>query len=410
MQRFPAQLIVFVSNKPPDSLPFWIRFFGYTDELSFLVFVFIVFTFWAMKPATFKFPSLPMTKWLMLFIIFAFIVGMAKRIPLIQATFGTYDNVKNLVIIYLFAMMAFSRDEFISLLKSLIITGLILAAIGMIGIFLAITVGWGEHLFVMESGRFIPFQTFSLAGSGNQNYLGIYATLLFFLSYSFTEPLTKFSRFNIFLLLILTVSRQAWMSFLAVFSFFKRKKVLIIGLPILFLAIVLTMGSKAEIDPNEYFRLFAFLESLRILKEHPFTGVGPGMFGGLASVLWQSPIYDNWPMLMKWWVYKIRSIDSFWPVIWGELGIIGFALFVAGVLSLFFFLRRLASAFSQAADTQLATIGRTLQWFMIALAIMGFAGGWNCPFVTYTYFALVGIYVSLYEEMDAAGEAAGRVS
>jgi putative inorganic carbon (HCO3(-)) transporter len=397
MQHFPPQFMSFISDKPLSDLPSWTRVFSFTDEISFVVFSLIVFTFWAMKPATFKFPCLPLTKWIMIFIVYAFIVGLAKRIPLTQATFGIYDHIKNLVILYLFAMMAFNRDEFISLLRSLIIIGLILAVVGIIGMFLAFTLGQ-KNLLVMTSGRFIPYQTYSLAGHGKQNYLGVYATLLFFLSYTFKEPIIKFSRANIFFLLVFTVSRQAWMSFVAIFSFFKRKKVLIVGLPILFLLIVISMGQKLEMNPEEYFRLFAFLESLRILKEHPLTGVGPGMFGGLASVIWQSPIYEKWPPLMYWWVYRIRAIDSFWPVIWGELGIIGFSLFVGGMLSLFFYLKRLAATFSHLADFQLSLIGRTLQWFMIALVIMGFAGGWNCPFVTYTYFALVGIYVSLHEE------------
>lgn len=386
----------FIYDIPLSNLPAWTRVFAFTDEVSFFVFAFIVFTFWAMKPATFKVPHLPLTKWLLAFIIFAFIIGTVKKVPPAQAAFGVYDFVKNIVIIYLFAMMAFSREEFISIIKSLISMGLILAIVGIFGIMLALALGREIELFVMPSSRFIPYQTYSLAGFGKQNYLGVYATLLFFLGNSLYGPFIRFSRFSIFLLLIFTVSRQAWMSFLAMFAIVKRKKVLIVALPILFIGIVISMGGKEEMNPEEYFRLFVLVESLKILKEHPLTGLGPGMFASLASVLWNSPIYKKWPPLMIHWMFKIRAIDTFWPIVWGETGLIGLFLYVGGLLSVFFHLRRLAVGFSQLADTQLFLIGRTLQWFMVAIAIMGFAGGLNMPFVTYTYSALIGIYVSLH--------------
>lgn len=398
MQHFPAQLMSFIYNIPLKNLPAWTRGFSFTDEISFFVFTLIVFTFWTLKPATFKFPQLPLTKWLVAFVIFAFINGMVKAIPLAQATFGVYDLVKNIVIIYLFAMMAFSREEFVNLIRSLIIVGLVLAVAGILGVLLAFALGREIELVVMESGRFIPYQTYSLAGFGKQNYLGVYTTLLFFLSYSLSGPLMRFSQFNIFLLLVFTVSRQAWMSFLAMFAIVKRKRVLILALPLLFIVIVMKMGMKAEMDPKEYFRLFVFVESLKILQEHPLTGLGPGMFASLASVIWESPVYKKWPPLMMYWMFKIRAIDTFWPIVWGEQGLIGFSLYAGGLLSVFLHLKRLAAGFNRLGDTQFVMIGRTLQWFMVAIVIMGFAGGLNMPFVTYTYSALIGIYVTLGDQ------------
>lgn len=402
MQHFPSNLMSFLTNVPLKNLPSWTRVFSYTDEISFIVFILIVFTFWTLQPATFKVPRLPLTKWLLAFVIFAFINGMAKQIPIAQATFGVYDLVKNIVIIYLFAMMAFRREEFISLLRSLIIVGLVLSAVGMFGIMLAFALGHNVEPLAHESGRFIPYQTHSLAGFGKANYLGVYATLLFFLSYSLYGPLMRFSQFNIFLLVIFTVSRQAWMSFLAMFALFKKKTILLVAMPILFLAIVIKMGVKAELDPKEYFRLFVFVESLKILQEHPLTGLGPGMFASLASVIWQSPIYKDWPPLMMHWMFTVRAIDTFWPIVWGEQGLIGFSLYAGGLLSVFLHLKRLAAGFNRLADTQFVMIGRTLQWFMVAIVIMGFAGGLNMPFVTYTYSALIGIYVTLYDEAAGA--------
>jgi hypothetical protein len=55
-------------------------------------------------------------------------------------------------------------------------------------------------------------------------------------------------------------------------------------------------------------------------------------------------------------------------------------------------------------------LGRALQYFVLALGIMGFAGGLNCAFIVYTYFALVGIYLSLDAVLKKGrhGAAVGR--
>jgi O-antigen ligase len=98
-------------------------------------------------------------------------------------------------------------------------------------------------------------------------------------------------------------------------------------------------GSKIELDPSQYFRLFTFYQSLKLLAAHPLTGVGPGMFGGLASIFWDSPVYKHWPEVMLWYLKRIRSLDLFWPQIWAELGLIGLSLNWAFFASLFFFFK-----------------------------------------------------------------------
>jgi len=146
--------------------------------------------------------------------------------------------------------------------------------------------------------------------------------------------------------------------------------------------------------------LFGFLESLKILSQHPLTGLGPGMFGSLASILWSSPVYDSWPEFFKEFAFRIRCIDQFWPWIWGEFGIVGLIIYGSGLLSLFLYLGRASETFKIAEDRIPSRIGKTLQYFLVALAIMGMAGGLNAAFVTYTYFALVGMLVSLAERRE----------
>ncbi len=161
-------------------------------------------------------------------------------------------------------------------------------------------------------------------------------------------------------------------------------------------------------DPDSYYRLFAFVQSLKLLVEHPLTGSGPGMFGGLASILWNSPVYDTWPVYFRDMAFRIRSIDAFWPVVWGEYGMIGMTIYCAGWISLFRYLGKACVNFKNNGAQDLYNIGRVLQYFIIALIIMGFAGGLNSAFVVYTYFALVGIFISIYQRSAEQNDQLGH--
>jgi hypothetical protein len=99
-------------------------------------------------------------------------------------------------------------------------------------------------------------------------------------------------------------------------------------------------GSFAEYGTeNVRFQFATYLESPRsvrregyriggeILRDSPLLGAGPGMFGGYAATVLDSPIparydfinYDN---------QDYSSIDAFWPHLAGEVGLIGLAVFV----------------------------------------------------------------------------------
>jgi hypothetical protein len=400
LARFPETLIRFRSGDPTAPAPAWTKVFAYADEASFFIFLSLALTFVCLNPWSFRWPRLPVTKWLLCFLTFGLLMGAVKGVPAAQAAFGLYDITKNLWVLYLFALMKFSREEFLNAAAALVKMGIILALVGLAGVFLAWTLSWGINLLAIESDRLLPFQPISLTGLGSHNYLGVYAVLLFFLSYGLEGELAGKGRRALFPLLVATASRQTWMSFLTVYMFFKRKKFLLVLAPFLFAGVVVAFGSKIQLDPSRYFRLFTFYQSLKLLAAHPLTGVGPGMFGGLASIFWDSPVYKHWPEVMLWYLKRIRCLDLFWPQIWGELGLIGLSLNWAFFASLFFSLRKTATFYEDTGDRQLASLGRALQYFVLALGIMGFAGGFNCAFIVYTYFALVGIYLSLYAALQ----------
>lgn len=396
-QKVPINFTLYFTGISRENIPFYIQMFSYIDELSFFIFLYIGVTFFFLQPKSTRFPRSALNYWLVGFVMFAMIVGIAKGVPIPQGAFGIYDVTKNLLIIHLFCFMKFERDEFLRAIRLILGVAMILAVVGFVAIILAMAFDWGVGLLAKRSYRLLPYQPFSLTGPGSHNYLGVYAVLVFFLAYGIGTPFSKFSQLNLLLLIVLTVSRQAWISFAAIYLLYKRRVVLMVSLPIFVALIIYSFGEKGELDPTGYFRYFAFLQSLKILAEHPFTGVGPGMFGDLASIIWDSPVYQDWPPFMKKFAFETGGLDQFWPLIWGEFGIIGLLLYANIFFALFLSLKTAVASFQEAGDDNLVAAGKALQYFVVALGIMGFVAGLNEAFVTYTYLALVGMYLSLYE-------------
>jgi hypothetical protein len=307
--------------------------------------------------------------------------------------------------VYVFSSLYWTRDEFFSLIKWIKITVIILAIVGILGEFLAFYgIGIGYLTAPEYLNRMGLFRVQSLSGYGSINYLAMYTLLGIFLIYTTTKN-KKIKYLSIFLsviLLFLTFSRQAWLGlFVMLLLIDKRTRILgLFLIPILFLLMILISVYGIEsYDPDKYYRAFTYIESLRLLKENYFFGAGIGMYGGLASILFESPIYNTWPDFFYDMVHSIGSIDAFWPVIWAETGILGFISFLLIYASLYRFIDKISETFKRYSDITMYKVGVVLKGYTIALIIMCFGTGLNSPMVSFTFFGLVGIYFSLYKQM-----------
>jgi hypothetical protein len=381
--------------------PVWVSGISYIDEISFFILLAIGVTFFCLNPTVYRFPRVPLTKWILVFIGFGVFLGIVKAIPFLQATFAIYDLFKNMAVLYVFAMVRYSEEEFFRLIKFIIGIGLLLAIFAILSEFMALTLNYGIDIFVSQHRRWGIYRIYSLTGYGSYNYIGLYGILCFLLTYAFVQGREFYDNRKLLLVLMifLTMSRQAWVGFLIVFILFKQwLRYFIVLLPLFIFLIAYSLGDKAELDPETYLRTYIYIQSAKIVLAHPFTGLGPGMFGDLASLLWKSPVYDHWPTYFHQYVMRIRSIDMFWPVIWGSYGLTGLALYCPIWLSLFIYLGKATKRFYDSGAENFYNLGKALKYFIIALIVMGFVAGLNSAFVTYTYFALVGIYISLYKE------------
>ncbi|MGI8659228.1 MAG: O-antigen ligase family protein [Candidatus Limnocylindria bacterium] len=91
-----------------------------------------------------------------------------------------------------------------------------------------------------------------------------------------------------------------------------------------------TLDRLDEVYERRDLRMRFIREGLPIIAEHPILGVGPGRYGGAASVIVPSPVYAEYGIGL----YGFRTVHNFWLHLFGELGAIGGAVFVVAVLGL----------------------------------------------------------------------------
>lgn len=375
----------------------WLHFIRYLDESTPIICLFFLVSFMLIKPSAYRIVKIPSTKWIIIFLVSAFISLIWNRVAIAQGIFGIYDALKSILVLYVFANIRYKKDDFLKLLNGLRKIGFIVATFAIISEIAAILFGVGIGYFAIEPKRFGLYRVVSLTGHGSHNYLGLYLILILLLSWPLIKPSIKRISFamTFFVAIFLTFSRQAWLCLGLILCFYKRKLIL----PAMALGVFISFWIVTEIqtqDMDNYYRGFTFLESIKILKEHPIVGVGPGMFGSLAASLWNSPYYADWPENLRIFSNNFRTFDSFWPWIWSEYGLLGLSIYLMIGASIFFYLKRIMRFYRERNETVMYNAGRSLRYFIVALGIMGFASGLNCAFVSFTYFAIAGMYISAY--------------
>jgi hypothetical protein len=407
-QSLPKTIWTTYLNAEP---PFFISAFSLMDEVTFLISFLLLFTFVCLKPDVFRFSLNGLGKWIGLFVIVALMSMAINGVRPAQSLFGIYDVLKNIMFLFVFYMLRFDRHELKSFLNILKYVGFILAVFAVIGELLALFFGVGIGLLVTEEARYGIHRAVSLAGKGNHNYVGIFGVFVFFLIYikPIKNRLDHATLWLLVLLILFTFSRQALLGLVIMFLMLgtPRTKFFLafFSIPFLFLSYFLYADQISSIlmedisfDPSQYFRLYAFVVSLKILVEHLFFGLGPGTFGGLASIMFDSKVYANWPPYFKELAFRINGIDQFWPVIWAETGIIGMLAYSAIFFVIYLRLRKAQLFFRSINSLYMYRLGRALMGFQLVLIAMGFAGGLNIAYVIFSYFGLVGIYLFQYHK------------
>ena len=85
-------------------------------------------------------------------------------------------------------------------------------------------------------------------------------------------------------------------------------------------------------------RLRFIREGFPIVTDNPVLGVGPGRYGGAAATIIPSPVYAEYGTDL----YGFRTVHNFWLHLFGEVGVVGGAIFVVLVLGLWLRMARAA--------------------------------------------------------------------
>jgi hypothetical protein len=91
---------------------------------------------------------------------------------------------------------------------------------------------------------------------------------------------------------------------------------------------------------SEEVRLYFLRDGLRILRDNPVLGVGPGRYGGAVAKIVGSPVYDEYGTSLG----HFRTVHNFWLHLAGETGVLGISLFLTVVIGLIVRLVRTARA------------------------------------------------------------------
>lgn len=279
---------------------------------------------------------------LIIFSLFLVISAFINEVPIAPASLGMFQLLKSFLLFYIGLYLSFSyklnEQTVVKVTKFILFLLFIIAVLGILQFILGSNFSTTLHL--VEVFRFGAVRATSIFEHPIVFGLVMVMTLLVAVGlYVYNKSSKRVIVYvSVFLFAVIASStRQALLSFaFAIFIlllFEKKFKVLFGFLIGIVLLIVLfpeatinqfTDGLDFVEQVGDYYRYDAFLLSLNVLKDHLLIGVGPGRFGGYISYLYMSPIYEEYNFSFG----RYKTLDMFWPHMWGELGIIGSFLFL----------------------------------------------------------------------------------
>jgi hypothetical protein len=203
----------------------------------------------------------------------------------------------------------------------------------------------------------------------------------------------------------LSLSRMVWAAFLAGLFLLlvqskSRKMVGLFALAALVIAVAIPLfyvHTSAEIGSENYFRGYTFSKSMEIWGDHPVLGVGPGMYGGVISFAFNSPVYNRYNFSKRWLEFSssIHSLDQFWGQILAEMGVFGVMIFLV-LLYLMWKIPRKASLFKDDLFHKRILSGFSV--VSVSLFVFLFGSSLNLTPFLLTYSSLFGFYLGAKDE------------
>jgi hypothetical protein len=359
---------------------------------------------------------------LIVFCLFGVISGIANGNPFNVTILGTFDYIKYFLVIFIYAVFFRHFSDFHKIFRFLLVIAVVMASFAILEEAWALVFRYAMGKDILDpvvylfrkpppsaaaslgAWRFGIFRAASFIKS--TNIFGYY--MLFILTiYIFTKK--KLSPFICVILIgavLGTVSRSAYMGLLVLFLLilFLRKvhrNIIIISVVCflmgsIFLAttVIPDIDLLGKKDNAISYREFARQKGTYIWEDHQIVGAGPGMFGGVVSKMFVSPLYKEYGFPFGY-IKSIGGIDQFWPQVFAEVGIIGFILLIWLIVSVIKVLLRMKQS---ALGEDIQRLSQGLLVFLMVIYVYTFGTGFNTTVILYTYFAFVGIAVGAVTE------------
>jgi len=361
-------------------------------------------------------------------VIFGFISGMVNGNYMLVTIHGIFDYVKYFLVIFIYAAFFREFNEFKKVFRLLLIIAVFF------GVVAFIQESWAmgnKYIFQKKITDIFYLDISELLRKSSYREpdwrIGIYRVpslminplisgLYGLLIFTFYINIVKKGNFAVFFAVFSSifgsVSRIVYTGFACVagLQIFKGKKWLIaILIPIAILLFYLSYQPdfyiwkpkepikiyKQEIQvsndwENKSYRRYTKDKAIEIWKDHTIWGVGPGMYGGIVSIDYKSPIYEkyNFNPYAREILESSKTIDQFWPQVLAESGIIGIGCFAWIFISLF---KSLSILRKEALSYEVKGLFRGLIINLILILSYTFGSSLNVPPIIFTYFAFVGI-------------------
>jgi len=396
---------------------------GYADEITIVVFLLFAIREFYKNRETFDRSYLILLIPIFIFTFSGLISGIVNSNKLMITILGSFDYIKNFLVIFIYSAFFREFSKLKRIFNLLLIVAVLIGVVALLQELWAMTSRYilqkdfddmagfflGRKVITGVSWRFGIFRANSLMH--NSNIMGLYCLLIFTI-YLFTVRKVNFALLLSFVSgIFFSVSRIVYAGFVFVVGaqIFRRKgrKLLVVlaMIPIVILLFymstlpdfnVLELLNIPEFTKERYlakkvpYRVYTRDKASEIWKDHPFWGIGPGMYGGIISIKFRSPIYNEYnfyPNAMKT-LTAWQSIDIFWPQVLAEMGIIGSVSFAGLVIALFgilFICRQRATFY------EMKGLFTGLAAYTMVILIYSMGSGLNITSIIFTYSAFVGM-------------------
>jgi len=355
--------------------------------------------------------------------------GTINSNPLLTTTYGTFYYIKYFLLIFIYAAYFSTLSEFKNIFRYLLVLAIIAGIVTFLEEVIALlfrhilvndsyvktistinsivtSISHDDILHNFDNWRLGIYRVSSIMS--HYNLLGFYSLLILTL-YLFTAKRIKpFYLISLISGIYFSVSRVALtgLIILCTLQAVKGRKWMIL-LVIIPLCVViysfshssdfnlkdvqmmptLSTSDSQKIGYNITYRQYAKNIAMDIWKDHPFFGVGPGMFGGVVARRSNSPFYEEYNFPFNLLVH-FSDLDQFWPQALAETGIIGTIVFSNVYICL---LLAIMMYKKMVLTVELKNYLAGLSLLTVFVFINTFASSLNIISILYPYCALTGM-------------------